>query len=450
MTTLARLDQFARERKRAWAEGTRRAAKIARERLRSACERAGQRLWRTLSRARHERARDLSKRVQHGQRIVKVGREHGMNVAAATVNLTRKAWRRVRGLRRPFVRAGRRVERLGEQYGALREEWAVERDIESLVDGGEPILFGPWTSEVGYEALYWVAFVRWVKMTYRLRTDRLAVMSRGGVSAWYADITPRYLDIFDRVTPEAFAARTAERLVSAGTAKQMDLSAFDAELVESARRELGVERLRVMHPSLMYRLFRQFWLGHRPLGFLQSHTSFARLTMPAREVRIPDLPAEYVAVKFSGAQSLPPTPDHQRMVRRIVGAVAERYPVVLLDTGMAVDEHGDFGIVRTPRIQSVREYLRPSDNLGVQTGVIAGARGFIGTCGSVAWLAPMLGVDTQAVMTDARFLHAHLHAARWVYRTLDAGRFSPLDLGGFARFGLDVAGASELLADRPS
>ena len=439
--TFDRLDQFARQQKRKWTADTRRTIKIVRERVRTAVEQSGERVRRAWMRTRREQARGFDKRLQRGRKVVKVGRERGVNVGAAAINLTRKSWRRLLGLRRPFVRTGRRVERLGEQYTAMREEWAVERELEQIVDRGGPVLFGPWTSEVGYEALYWIAFVRWVKMTYRLKTERLAVMSRGGVAPWYADITPRYLEIFDRVTPQEFGARGAERRAEAGTAKQMGIGAFDRELIERAREELGADRLNVVHPSLMYRLFRQFWLGHRPLGFLESHTSFATFPSSSLAPALPGLPEDYVAVKFYAAQSLPATDENRRLVRRLVDAIAERRHVVLLETGLAVDEHGDFSFSPGPRIHSAREFLRPSDNLGVQTRIIAGSRGYVGTCGSIAWLAPLLKVDTLAVMTDARFLHAHLHAARWVYRSLDAGRFSPVDLGVFPDFGLAVTGS---------
>src|SRR5207244_3478824 len=134
---------------------------------------------------------------EHGRRALKIGRERGVNIGSAAFSMARKAGRSVWAVRRPLVRVTRRVGKLGEQYRGYREEWAVEREIERLVDGSDPILFGPWTSEVGYEALYWLAFVRWVKMHYRLKTDRLAVMSRGGVASWYADVTPRYVEIFD-------------------------------------------------------------------------------------------------------------------------------------------------------------------------------------------------------------------------------------------------------------
>ncbi len=440
--TLADVDRFAREQKRFWFAEIRRAIKIARKRGRVAGGDTLALVRRRASRLEHETSRSVRRWVEQSQRsgarAGRIARERSMNLATAIANLTRKAGRSVWGWRRPFVRSARRAERLSEQYAWYRKEWAVEREIARIVEGDDPILFGPWTSEVGYEALYWVAFTRWVKMTHRLKSERLAVMSRGGVASWYADVAPRYVEIFDSVTPEEYARRNAERLSGAGTAKQVGMTPFEAELVERARRQLGVDRLRVVHPSLMYHLFREFWAGHRTLGFVESHAKYARVDVPRQAARARGLPDDYIAVKFYAAQSLPDTPENRRMLNRIIDALSEQAPVVLLDTGLVLDEHGDYLFGHSSRVISARELLKPADNLGVQTEIIAGARGFVGTCGSLAWMAPMLGVNTLAVMTDARYLHSHLHVARWLYRTLDAGTFSPLDLGAFAQFGLDI------------
>ena len=54
--------------------------------------------------------------------------------------------------------------------------------------------------------------------------------------------------------------------------------------------------------------------------------------------------------------------------------------------------------------------MTPQNNLGVQTQIVAGARGFVGTCGSLAWLAPRLGVDTSALFVDPKFM---LDPKRW-------------------------------------
>jgi hypothetical protein len=45
----------------------------------------------------------------------------------------------------------------------------------------------------------------------------------------------------------------------------------------------------------------------------------------------------------------------------------------------------------------------------------------------VAWLAPMLGVDTSAVFVDSKWLHAHLGVASGLSPGRN-GRFAPVDL----------------------
>jgi len=158
----------------------------------------------------------------------------------------------------------------------------------------------------------------------------------------------------------------------------------------------------------------------------------------APDVAVPTLPAHFVAVKFYTAASLPPTDSVRRALQSIVLGLAERTEVVMLDTGLALDDHEDYSFGLASRIHSVRESLRPRDNLAVQTAIISRASSFVGTCGALAWLAPMLGVDTTAVLADARFLHGHLQVARRVYQVIEGGRFSPLDISAFEQLGLPM------------
>jgi ADP-heptose:LPS heptosyltransferase len=103
-------------------------------------------------------------------------------------------------------------------------------------------------------------------------------------------------------------------------------------------------------------------------------------------------------------------------------------PVVMLDTGMATDEHEDYLFAGLPNVISLRDRLTPQNNLAVQTSVIARSRGFVGTCGGLAWLAPMLGIDTVAVYADDRFLLSHIFLATQAYRQMGAARFDVVDL----------------------
>ena len=77
-----------------------------------------------------------------------------------------------------------RTHRIGEQWTTWRREWDVERDLERALSGTQPIIVGPWLSEVGYEVLYWVPFLRWVMAAYRIPERRLIAMSRGGTESW--------------------------------------------------------------------------------------------------------------------------------------------------------------------------------------------------------------------------------------------------------------------------
>ncbi len=312
----------------------------------------------------------------------------------------------LRRFKRPLRDALRHRAELREQRQWQRAAWVVEREIDAVVSAGRTIVAGPWLSEVGFEALYWVPFLRWVKAAFRLDPARVVAVSRGGVEIW------------DHVDPAEFARRTGER----GATKQLEISAFDREIVQTVERVIG-ERVAVLHPSLMYRLFSLFWSGQRPQSFLDAHTRFEpivapRLLDPAR------LPREYVAVKFYAARSLPDTPEVRRTLAWFVEGLAERTNVVLLDTGLVLDEHADYSFGASGRVVSARPWI----NLGVQTQIIAGAQAFAGTCGSVAWLAPMLGVNTSAVYVDPKWLHAHLGVMLRASHRAGAGHFAALDL----------------------
>jgi len=128
----------------------------------------------------------------------------------------------------------------------------------------------------------------------------------------------------------------------------------------------------------------------------------------------------------------------RRTLAWFVDSLAERTPVVLLDTGLVLDEHADYPFSPSGRVVSAKPWMTPSNNLGVQTQIIAGAQAFVGTCGSVAWLAPMLGVNTSAVYVDPKWLHAHLGVMLRASHRAGAGRFAALDLRALDPLGVPV------------
>ena len=392
------------------------------------------------------------------------------NVPRALFNLTgaqlRHAGRRLRWIPKAMDRAGKRAERQGEmlrnapalararvQRGRAaivrtRNRWSrfddhvlqpyrIERQVMHVLArgaaSGGPIVVGPWTSEVGYEALYWVPFLHWAMDRHGVDRQRVIAVSRGGTEAWYRGIAARYVDVFDCLDPGEFADAVRVRRQE-GDQKQMSSSPLDRRLVALASERLGVGDAAVWHPGLMYQLFRPFWYGDRSLQFLLRRADFPRAraalaaSMQERAPIDPPLPSGYAAVKFYTGQALPDTPANRAALRGYVERLAARMPVVMLDTAWTVDDHHDYAFDGIRGVTTLRPSLDPRTNLDLQTRVIAGARTFVGTCGGLAWLAPLLGIDTLAVYEDDRFLTPHLYAARYAYRYSSAARFSTLNI----------------------
>jgi hypothetical protein len=362
---------------------------------------------------------------------------------AAGRNLTAKAWRRAIAVPKRGMRLARRAGRVREQVVAFQAEWQIKRDIAAVARGRRPIIAGPWLSEVGFEVLYWIPFLRWFEDRYRVDRDRVVAVSRGGVADWYGDVAGAYVEIFDHIDPATFARRNAERRDrhESGGQKQTTSSGLDDDLIAAARRAAGAPRAVVFHPALMYRLFNQFWFGNRALDLVVSHTRHVPLVAaPPRDLGLPE---RYLAAKFYTGTALPDTPECRRALREVVRHMALRMPVVLLESGTKTDEHEDYLFRDISNVISLQSQVSSRTNLGLQTSVLAGAQGFVGTCGSLAWLAPMLGVDTVAVYADDRFLLSHIRFATQMYRQMHAARFDTLDVRAAATLDLLTRAAVE-------
>jgi hypothetical protein len=378
-----------------------------------------------ISNMSRKQARRYGTHLSRAWRIVS---EKTRNVGLTSVNLSRLAVRRLLSVHKPFVRLRRRSERVREQRAAIRFERQVEARVRRTASSGRPIILGPWISEVGFEVLYWVPFLRWLKAEYNWDPATAVVVSRGGVRSWYAGLADTYVEIFDFMDAATFARRNeARREGGDGSHKQLGLSDLDREILDHTRRATGRSDAVVVHPSDMYLLLRNYWLGHRPVSYVEERTRHATQTVPDT-FDLSSLPDDYVAVKAYTAKSLPDTPANRQVLHSLVEHLASFTNVVTLDTGLQLDDHEDYGLGRHPRVFNLSGLMTPANNLGLQTQVIARARAFVGTCGSLTWLAPLLGVRTVALMSDTRFLHPHLYFARKAYLQSGAAGFATVDV----------------------
>lgn len=295
---------------------------------------------------------------------------------------------------------------------------AMKRELERIRASSGPILIGPWISEVGFEILYWVPFLNWAIKAFGLEDRRLIVISRGGASPWYRHLSAEYVDVLDLFTVEEYRARNEERWLDGGNQKQFHVSAMEGEILERAKRKLDLAKAEVLHPSVMYKLLRFFWFEKASVRLLTDHTDYRRLDGPGSGGRadaqdgadvLAGLPKEYVAVRFYFRPSFPDTPANRRFATDIIRSISREVPVVLLNTGLQVDDHEDLDIADGKGIHRVDHLMTPQRNLEIQTRIISEARAFVGSYGGLAYVGPFYGVPTIAFYSkESELIPAHL------------------------------------------
>ena len=308
-----------------------------------------------------------------------------------------------------------------DQVPSGPEVFAMRKTIKAASEGDAPIIVGPWLSEVGFEVLYWVPFLAWAVKAFEIPPERLIVVSRGGAHVWYRDLAAHHEDIFDLMSVKQFRKQNEARWADGGNQKQMAPASFDEHIVKLVQDRRGLDEVKLLHPSVMYRLLRYYWYEKGAISLLNKHTVYRR--MPSVELDELDrvLPSEFVAVRFYFRPSFPDTRENRDLVGRFIRTLAERTPVVMLNTGLSVDDHEDFDPGTGMGVHSIDHLMTPSRNLAVQTAVIARARAFVGTYGGLSYLGPFYGVPAIALFSDeAELVPTHLDVSRRLSRRLDA------------------------------
>ena len=315
-------------------------------------------------------------------------------------------------------------------FDSVEEVEDTKEALTRMARSGKPIIVGPWLSEIGFELLYWIPFLNWAKQYGNFRDDRLIVISRGGCASWYRHMTSTYHDVFDFYTPEEFRERNEQRILEqGGLQKHVGMADFDQEILGHVQHLVGTRDVEVLHPSLMYTLFRIFWRLQASVGLVQGFTIHRNIKSSGFDDLELALPSEYIAVKFYTNNSFPDTPSNRAFITSYLNQLTLHHDVVLLSTGFTFDDHSDFQPERRERLHTIGHVMSPRNNLDVQTHVIARSKAFVGTYGGFSYLAPLLGVNTVAFFSDgAGFRIDHLEIAKRVFTDLHSASFLALDV----------------------
>lgn len=297
-----------------------------------------------------------------------------------------------------------------------KRQQAVATLIAELSADQRPILLGPWRSEVGFECLYWLPFLRFLASKVPHFDQRASIVTRGGVAPLYANVAASGFDLYAlRSVTEVRRENLYDAQIrqKGKTIKQVEPTDWDDAVLHDAADALGVGALyHVVHPAWMYWALAPFWEESAGLKYLQELTRFETLPKIAIDG---DLPPAYVAMKWYARPTFPyPHPDIGEFVQHVVATVARQTTVVLLTTQSEHDDHVDIPIIGD-NVLTLPPDLAPEENLRVQAGILAGAKAFIGPYGGMAQLALRLGVPSVSFYTDfGGTSHAHLALSSWL------------------------------------
>ena len=331
-----------------------------------------------------------------------------LSVAAETdVSMARRLARLARtGSPRVVARAARR------ELTWRRHEAAVA----AAARAGRTLLVGPFLGEVGYELLYWLPVVRRLLAEHAVPGERVVVLTRGGAAVWYGDIAERSVELLDLLSPEDYLRELLARRRRGGDAKQFLPDSFDERLARLAVDRVGDAA--VVHPLLMFSRMRFVLEGLQPpeevlrLGVYRGLDPTGLPGLPRQ------CPADYVALKLYFSDSFPDSEETRELVARLVDALTARVDVVVLTSGVQLDEHREW-VFAGSRAHDASSWVTPQDNLAVQTAVVARARGLVATYGGFSYLGPLLGVPTLALQTQEPFNAVHLGVLRAAFPEAD-------------------------------
>ncbi len=119
-----------------------------------------------------------------------------------------------------------------------------------------------------------------------------------------------------------------------------------------------------------------------------------------------------MAVSAYASGVLPASGPAADAFTRLVMRLADRTPVVLVRSGLTLDDHVDLPMPRSAAVVDLAGTLDIASNLAAQTAVIAGAEAFVSTYGGLSYLAVLLGVPSVGVFASPDYGVVHHRVAR--------------------------------------
>lgn len=212
---------------------------------------------------------------------------------------------------------------------------------------------------------------------------------------------PRGLELFAMRTPQEVRVENMLQARLTGQMKQTHRTRWDRAVLADAAASLGLRRYHVLDPPWMYQRLARFWQAEMGLLPLQRQTRYEALPVPDLPAGL-EIPPNTAAVRFYLRSTFPQTPQTLDVARETIRQIASRQPVLVINSGLHVDDHADAVFEGLPNVRFLHQIatLTAENNLAVQAAALARCVGFVGTYGGLAQLALRYRKPVVSLYTD--------------------------------------------------
>lgn len=287
----------------------------------------------------------------------------------------------------------------------------------------EYVLFGPWTSEIGFELLYWIPYL---KKNFKLENKKIIIISRGGVENWYKFSNYyKYFNLLDLVSSSEIKNHFDIKK-SIGGQKQFFFEDFDKKIIQKVKEKLKINSIEVIHPKEMYNFFKPYWSGLYSYGF----RTIVEKEMKFNELDKIDLKVKnFVACKIYSSSILNIDQNkeiYSQKIKIILNEILKKFNIIFLNFETD-DDHQviNFDGLNTNEnkfffFKDLVKNLDIQNNLKIQSTIVSQSEFFLGTYGGFAYLPAYYNKHSVGLWNDnSKLIYRHQSAFEAFQQTKD-------------------------------
>lgn len=292
-----------------------------------------------------------------------------------------------------------------QQYAAYVDQ--LVKDLMNEIQSADKIYFGPWYSELGFELLYAIPFLNFLKKQLSSQTNFIAI-SRGGDIPLYGEVGIENVNALRYFDKDEWEKITTENWRILGGLKQSALTSIDLKILERVllQEDDKSESHIILHPSMIFAIFRPYWRGNVSIESILKYLDFPITQGPEKKIN------NRVFVKLYSRPSLEASILE---IDKVIESLADfrKKDFLICNQQEYSDDHELF-MNEIGKFANFRSFAANNfeDNLHIQLDLMKSCSQSVVTYGGLSYFPLFFGNDSVGIFQDStKFAKCHLSLA---------------------------------------